>query len=125
MNVLCLATLCLLGPVALGVLLICQCAGEAEERAEIMRRIYSEPLRPQIGETLMGQGQVVEHKRLIDSAGVFHGLCLLVIEREGEGYPDIDVWCGFLPPDSVSYAAPDHLQPGRLQIWYKLAKGIA
>lgn len=70
----------------------------------------------------MGQGEVLENRRIYDSVGKFFGLCVLVVYRAGDGYPDIDVWIDMLPTDAdIKYAVPDRDRTGTIRIWYKLA----
>lgn len=89
-------------------------ASRADNRRELT-------LRPTVGEALMGQGVVVEHRAVLDVTGRFFGLCKMTVYREGGGYPDVAVWSDILPRTvDIKYASPDREREGHVVIWYKL-----
>lgn len=76
-------------------------------------------IRPAVGESLFGQGQVIVNKKVVDVTGKWHGLMRL--EVQGSDWPEIDVWCGVLPAGArVFYAWRDTQHPGRIIVLYKM-----
>ncbi len=101
---------------------MCALAGERYLKLRSVKAsIGNETLRPAVGEELMGEGMVIQHEKIVDSAGKFHGLIRLTVAKPGGSAPNVDAWKTVLLDGAIVYAAgADLVTPQNLVILYKL-----
>ena len=75
--------------------------------------------RPLVGTCLMGAGTIIEHSRILDSLGRFHGLIRLTVTGAGDML-NMDLWEQMLLKGAVVKAViPDAREPGKYTMLYK------
>lgn len=83
------------------------------------RRTTIEELHPAPNVSLTGQGIVFEHRRVLDVAGRWRGLIVLVVDG-CQGLQNASAWADMLPDGAVvKLARMDSRRKGRLHLYYK------